>query len=335
MQTKHFALPDVCQPRALLMLVLVSELMVVTWELVNQGFDWGRVGYHSLAVQWMVLLSAAWLCRLRPWFATVSNFVGWIVAFSVTAGTSVVVLVIGSWVVAGPAALNISQLVQQSLAIMVLAAMVLRYFQLQQWLNEQNKAELNARLAALQARIEPHFLFNSLNTIAELIEINPAAAEAAVNNLAQLFRANLTVGQQMNSIQREIELTKGYLAIEQWRLAERLSVTWDEDIGNPQLRVPTLLLQPLVENAIVHGIAPSLAKGFIRIAITSNDAHIKITIVNSFDAQGSDHEGHGVGLENLAHRLSAIYQGSAMLSHGVEGCEYSVRLQIPVIKEDA
>lgn len=333
MQSKHFSLPDVCQPRALLMLVLVSELVVVTWELINTGFDWGRVGYHSLAVQWMVLLSAAVLCKLRPWFATVGNALGWLVAFSATVSVCIAVLFIGAFVAIGPERLNVSQLFQTSLAIMVISAMVLRYFQLQQWLNEQNKAELNARLAALQARIEPHFLFNSLNTIAELIEINPKAAEAAVNSLAQLFRANLTSGQQLNTLAREIELTKGYLEIEQWRLAERLSVTWLIDMPRQDQLVPTLLIQPLVENAIVHGIAPSLNLGFVVIKVELQVQKLIIEITNSCDLTVTSQEGHGIGLQNVEHRLTAIYQGEASMAYELEGNEYRVRLIIPTPKE--
>lgn len=333
MQNKHFSLPDICQPRALLMLVLVTELIVVTWELINVGFDWARIGYHSLAVQWMVLLSAAVLCKLRPWFSTVGNLAGWLVAFVVTVAISVTVLIVGLHIVQGATRINAAAVLQYSLAIMVIAAMVLRYFQLQQWLNEQNKAELNARLAALQARIEPHFLFNSLNTIAELIEVNPTAAEAAVNNLARLFRANLTSGQPLNTLEKEIELSRGYLEIEQWRLAERLTVTWDIQVGKMEYSVPTLLIQPLVENAIVHGIAPSLNQGFVHIHVATQANVLAIEITNSCDLSAEAQQGLGIGLNNIQLRLAAIYDDRATMTHGLTKDQYRVAIKLPLTEE--
>src|SRR5690606_13067009 len=160
----------------------------------------------------------------------------------------------------------------------VFAGIVLRYFYLQQQLRNQQQAELNARIQALQARIRPHFLFNSMNSIASLIDYDPVSAEKLIVDLCELFRASLNEP-GLVPLQQEIELCQRFISIEQTRLGSRLTVEWRMD-KIPDTEIPGLLLQPLIENAIFHGIQPLRDGGTIRILIEEIAGTCRIQIVN-------------------------------------------------------
>jgi two-component system sensor histidine kinase AlgZ len=332
-EKKHLLLPELCHTTNLLLLILVTELGVLTWELISPGFVWARMGYRSLVIQWMVLLSAGALCRLKPVLARQTVVFGWLLAFSVSLLISSVVLISGQVVVFGWARIDVWQVAQQIMAIAMILAMVLRYFQLQQHVIVQNKAELNSRLNALQARIKPHFLFNSLNTIAELIVSKPEAAEKAVVNLSNLFRANLKETEGLSSIAQEIELIRGYLSIEQWRLAERLVVSWH--LPEPLLDwpVPILSLQPIVENAIVHGIAASEQGGNLDIEVRQTTDRMYVVVSNSMAQISEEASGHGVALDNIRRRLAVIFGEESTLTIATENNQYKVTLVFPRLKE--
>jgi two-component system sensor histidine kinase AlgZ len=328
---KHFQLPDLCQTTSLLLLILVTELGVLTWELISPDFIWARMGYRSLVIQWMVLLSATALCQIKPVLAKLTVTTGWVLAFTCSFIISSTVLIAGQIVVSGLERIDGWQVSQQVMAIAMITAMVLRYFQLQQHVIVQNKAELNARLNALQARIKPHFLFNSLNTIAELIATKPEAAEAAVLNLSNLFRANLKEIEGLSSIRQELDLIRGYLGIEQWRLGERLTVHWDLPENVQDWPVPVLSIQPIVENAIVHGIAASENGGELTIKIEQNNNQMTVTVVNTVTSSQEVLTGHGVALENIRHRLAVIYGDTSKLTIDTTETQYKVTLIFPVI----
>ncbi|MFQ3229731.1 sensor histidine kinase [Reinekea sp.] len=331
MNKKHFQLPDLCQTTSLLLLILVTELGVLTWELISPGFIWARMGYRSLVIQWMVLLSATALCQMKPILTKLTVTAGWILAFSGSFIISSAVLITGQIVVSGFERMDVWQVTQQVMAIAMITAMVLRYFQLQQHLIVQNKAELNSRLNALQARIKPHFLFNSLNTIAELIATKPEAAEVAVLNLSNLFRANLKETEGLSSIRQEIDLIRGYLGIEQWRLGERLTVHWQLPEPLQDWPVPVLSIQPIVENAIVHGIAVSEVGGELTIKVEQNKTQMTVTVVNTVTSSQVVFTGHGVALENIRHRLAVIYGDQSKLTIDSTGNHYKVILVFPVM----
>jgi two-component system sensor histidine kinase AlgZ len=333
MTKKHFLLPELCQTTNLLLLILVTELGVFTWELADPDFIWARIGYRSLVIQWMVLLSAAVLCQLKPVFAQISVGLGWLLAFTCSVVVSSAVLILGQGLVFGWHRIDLGQVTQQLLAIALLAAMVLRYFQLQQHVIVQNKAELNARLNALQARIKPHFLFNSLNTIAELIVTKPEAAEVAVVNLSNLFRANLKEIDGLSSIQQELELVRGYLSIEQWRLGERLIVDWQLPEPIIDWPIPILSIQPIVENAVVHGVAACAEGGRLTISLQQSDSLMTIAVTNSVTSSQSTLSGHGVAMENIRHRLAVIYGERSQLNVEQTPTQYTVTLVIPVLGE--
>lgn len=294
----------------LLLLVLVSELCVLIWSLAEPQFSWTQLGLRSITVQWIVLLSAAALCQLRPLLPKLSLRLGWLLCFLTIEAIGLIVIGLAFWLVR-PDEFRLELFVRLGLCIALLAGMVLRYFQILQLVIDQNQAEISARMNALQARIKPHFLFNSLNTIAELIASRPKAAEEAVENLSSLFRANLKETSSYCPLEQELSVVRGYLELEQWRLGQRLTVDWQESIADRTALVPVLCLQPLVENAIVHGVSRLPDGGTLGISVRQSPRVTTLVVENSVSEEGDKHRGHGVGLDNVRHRLRVLYGDAA------------------------
>jgi len=175
-----------------------------------------------------------------------------------------------------------------------------------------------AELAALQAQINPHFFFNTLNTIASLLEDDPEAAEEVLHRLAGLFRYAFQASDTAPvALSEELEFTRNYLAIERARFGDRLRVEWDIDPDSTEIAVPGLLLQPLVENAIGHGIAPRVEGGRVRISSRLVDRTLHLDVIDDgvgIEGRQEDlvQDGHGLG--NVQRRLDAVYRGRGSLS---------------------
>jgi two-component system sensor histidine kinase AlgZ len=203
--------------------------------------------------------------------------------------------------------------VRNLLVAIVLAGIVLRFFYLQQQLRLQEKLELQARLDALHTRIRPHVLFNTLNSIASLIMSRPAAAEKAVEDLAELFRSSLKESPESTTVKDEIRLTRLYLGIEELRLGQRLRVLWDVDEKTLGASMPTLVLQPLVENAVYHGISRLPEGGKIYISIARKGDELAVSVENPVPGPGPSSKGNKMALANVSQRLQAIYGPGATL----------------------
>ncbi|MBK6350801.1 MAG: histidine kinase [Proteobacteria bacterium] len=162
----------------------------------------------------------------------------------------------------------------------VVGAMTLRYFYVSQQWRRSVELEARARIHALQARIRPHFLFNSMNTIAALTRSNPVQAEEAIEDLSDLFRVSLSDARAQITLQEEIEIARTYQRIEQLRLGDRLQVRWDVGALPPRCMVPSLLLQPLLENAIGHGIEPLPQGGIVDIRGRLGEGAIMLEVTN-------------------------------------------------------
>lgn len=336
-------LPDLCTATSVFFLVLVSELLVLVWVLLQSGIDWIQLGFMSLTVQWIVLPSAGLLCRLRRWLARRPLWQGWLVAFSAVSAVGFMVSLGGSVLVLGGwAAVDPLMVLRQTAATAIIAALLLRYFQLQQALVDRSRGELSARIEALQNRIRPHFLFNSLNTIAELIATRPDAAEQSLEDLSRLFRASLKEATTFWSLGDELALVDGYLSLEQWRLGDRLQVVWQTPRPTARWSVPVLILQPLIENAIVHGIAPRVNGGQLLIRCREKNKQLIIEIENPLVRVRSaapdvapekerrrSPRGNQVALQNIRHRLATLYGDAAKLYAAADERTYRVRLTLP------
>jgi two-component system sensor histidine kinase AlgZ len=212
----------------------------------------------------------------------------------------------------------------------IVGALALRYFYvIGEW---QRNVELQAqaRVHALQARIRPHFLYNSMNTIASLTRSNPAQAEEAVQDLADLFRASLSERNNGLTLRDEVEIARTYERMERLRLGDRLRVDWDIDTVPPGVPVPSLLLQPLLENAIYHGIEPRRDGGLIRIVGRLEDGMVELLVRNPVPEDGQPtHSGNRMAMANIRERLELMYPGRATVETSETGGEYLVRLRFP------
>lgn len=194
-----------------------------------------------------------------------------------------------------------------------------------------------AELRALRAQIDPHFLFNSLNSINALIMADPAAARRMCVLLADFLRGCLKLGSEDRiRLAEEIHLAENYLDIEKVRLGSRLTVERSIDTQCENCRVPPLILQPLVENAITHGIAPMLDGGTVRIEARQYGSNVKILIENPFERESCRTNGTGVGIRNVRMRLTNLFNGDARIDVKEDVNEnrgrFRVELQLPCIE---
>ena len=190
-------------------------------------------------------------------------------------------------------------------------------------------AATTARLAELQSRIRPHFLFNTLNTAIALVREEPAKAEAVLEDLSDLFRHALTERGDSSSVGQEIELARRYLAIEQVRFGERLQVEWALDERAHAARLPPLILQPLVENAVKHGVEPSARGAQLRVSTQVRGQMALIKVTNTVPA-GQGHAGHGIALANVRDRLRLLHDLQGGFRTALVDDVYQARIEVPL-----
>ncbi|WP_328983592.1 sensor histidine kinase [Thiorhodovibrio winogradskyi] len=336
-------LPDFRSLPMVLGVVVYAELLAILITLTSPqplATFWTRMGPLSVFVQLIALLAAALLCGARPSLGRIDARLGALGALvmiigssaAITAGAALLVppeMAQGLYPQDGLAGLMIRTLCISA----IVGALFLRYLYLHQQWRSQVEAVANARFKTLQAKIRPHFLFNSMNTIASLTRTNPKLAEETVLDLADLFRASLATDAESATLGEEFELARRYLNIEQLRLGARMRVDWDVDQVPGEALLPPLILQPLVENAVYHGIHPSLHPGFIRIGATYRRGQIHVTIDNSLplpgESAGNRHRGHRMAIANVSQRLDAMFPGAASLRHGARDQRYQVRFAFP------
>ena len=208
---------------------------------------------------------------------------------------------------------------------------VLRYLYIQAQWKINLQAQSHAQIQALKARIRPHFLFNSMNTIASLIQIDANKAEKAVEDLSDMFRASL-MEKTSHSLADEIALTRSYLDIETLRLGERLQTQWIENVSDTSIEIPALCLQPLVENAIYHGIEPLEQGGLIKIQVNIENNGLCLSITNPVSGRGRMHanKSNHMAQDNIRKRLSLLYGDKAVFEVKETGDQYKVTLGIPL-----
>ena len=204
------------------------------------------------------------------------------------------------------------------------------------WLNwregRRTPADARARLAELQSRIRPHFLFNTLNTAVSLVRIDPARAEGVLEDLADLFRVALADGGASGgaaTLGSELDLARRYLAIEALRFGDRLQLEWQLDHAADAARLPPLVLQPLLENAVRHGVEPAEAGGLVRVRTRLRLGRAEITIDNSVGTSAS-RPGHGLALANVRERLRLLHDLDAQFDVYQGGGRYRVRIVVPM-----
>ena len=196
-------------------------------------------------------------------------------------------------------------------------------------------ALVEARLQALQARIRPHFLFNSLNAVLSLIRRDPKRAERALEDLAEVFRTLMSEPRQFVRLADEISLLERYAGIEQLRLGERLRITWELDTAPIDALLPPLVLQPLLENAVFHGVEPGTGAGEVLVRIERRGDRVLARIENPYVADQQRRVGNRMALENIRERLALFFDAEARIETSADGRRYRVEIEMPYRSEGA
>lgn len=328
------------QARAILWAILIGQCLALVLAL-SPGVHGNRLlifGLASFLILWVSLLTLGTLFLLRKPIGRLSPdrvallgllmMLAWTWVVTGAAGAVAAPALLGSQVVDWPGPM--ARITGIALAVAALGLAALH----NHWRARQAAVRAKqAELEALQARTHPHFLFNSLNTALALLHQRPDDAERVLLDLSDLFRSALA-GPRFVPLSEELDLARRYLEIEQLRLGTRLDVEWDLPTPLPTLDVPALSIQPLVENAVRHGIEPRREGGRVEVVIVQAGSQVQITVRNDLPmgvaAAAAAAEGHGVGQPSVASRIGAMTGGRGSLATSVEGGRYSATITIPM-----
>ena len=258
------------------------------------------------------------LHRLRYWHAIAAVVMLELTLALIVYGTGVYLLGSGG------------SLLRYCVFTLAITGVLIGYFDLRS--RALSPALTEARLQALQARIRPHFLFNSINAVLSLMRQEPRRAEQALEDLADLFRVLMADNRQLAPIAREVALAKQYLSIEELRLGDRLRVEWEVTRMPADALIPPLVLQPLLENAVYHGIEPRTEPGTISIVISREADTMHLTLSNPYRPDGSHHAGNRMALANIRERLALHFDAEAGIKTVANADNYEVRIVIPYLK---
>ncbi len=351
-------LPDFCDIRMVFAVVLSGELLAVTITLVSLGERpeslWLKLGLISGFIQWLGLSSAALLCLCKGWLRKLSDSVAGLTSYCLVMVVCVLLTEAAYWLIESrliaiqyaswdPVTGNIelpgvehTEFVLRNLSIAaIVAAAMLRYLYVQHQWKRRVESEARARIQALQSRIRPHFLFNSMNTIASLTRSQPAVAEQVTEDLAELFRESLADAGVSTTLEREFEICRQYLRIEAQRLGQRLKTSWQVEGVPGDARLPRLTLQPLVENAVYHGIEPSAQGGEVSVQGQVEGDLIQISITNPLPEHltSQPRRGNRLAVANVSERLGAFFGARARVEiEDLEGF-YVVKLAFPIQRQ--
>jgi two-component system, LytTR family, sensor histidine kinase AlgZ len=336
-----FYVPDFCATRMVFAVVLIAELVAVTLALARPDAPFlTELARISLFLQWLGLTNAALLCYSRRWLARLTVPQSSAAAFALILLNTVVISELALMLGTTFGAVGITQLptdhwpflLRNAGIALIVTALLLRYFFVTHQWQKHVRAEALSRIQALQARIRPHFLFNSMNTIAALTRSDPKRAEEAVEDLADLFRATLRDSHSPLRLKEELELSRIYQRIEALRLGNRLDVRWDVGALPMRAFVPGLTVQPLLENAIYHGIEPLENGGTVTVSGKVVDGEIEIVVSNPVARDAAPTEpraGNRIALDNIKQRLDLAYGGRGSLTVEQQPDSYRVTVRFP------
>jgi two-component system, LytTR family, sensor histidine kinase AlgZ len=330
--------------------VILGTLLITSW-----GMDWRAAVALALPLS-ALAQGIAWgarfncrsnpLGRKEPWRIVTTHIVAAVVLGYLWVGAG---RVVAQWIDAG---LGISGTYKQYLVLQThlygvgfsyyLLGVAFHYMlfaqkasqEAQERALESSMRAREAELTALKAQINPHFLYNSLNSISALTSIDPGRARDMCVSLADFLRLTLGMGEKaVIPLSEELGLLEKYCAIERVRFGERLTLQQEVSDDTKDCLLPPLLLQPLFENAVRHGIAQMPEGGWIRLHAERNGQHVLLTVENSWDPEAGSSRKNGVGLKNVQRRLEARYGKEAQLQANAEENVFCVRLQFPVETE--
>lgn len=339
-------LPDFCNNQVILLVMLIAELLAIVLTLSHGGSPreaFAYLGRVSFFIQSITLVDAAILCYGKRWFQRLRPLAMGMLIYVLLQLVTLLFTYLGYALMPanfpiGPADTLNGEHVSLAEALFrngcisaIITAAVMRYFYLHYQNISRQRTENEAKVQALQARIRPHFLFNSLNTIANLIHAQPHKAEDAVIDLAELFRSTLA-DRTLISLAEELDISRRYLSMECLRLGDRLEVEWDIPPELEQVQLPALALQPLIENAIYHGIERLPNGGIMTISARKLGDYVEMSVSNPVAAGYSSRHSSGnqLAINNIRQRLSLAYGPSAILSVDEGNARYTVSIRLPV-----
>lgn len=327
-------LPDFCSPPILFALLLVAALTVAVIALTpGAAFGWRGFSVAMAFAVWLAVVNGVALCKLRPLLLHLPGLAAyagvWLLILVIVALACAIVGWLDHALGMDLTPASVLRFVAASTTISALiGAALLRYFHVVAQWQARQAASARAQVDALQARIRPHFLFNSMNTVAALVRVDPGAAETTVENLCELFRAALG-SEGESTLGEELSLVDRYLAIEQLRLGQRLRVERRLDGLPSALPMPRLLLQPLVENAVHHGIGPLREGGTISLEGHADADGIHIAIANPLPETATGAQGNGHGLDNVRQRLLYHFGRAAGIDIRRDAGRFTVTMRLP------
>jgi len=332
-------LPDFCAASTLFIVLLVAELVAIALTLAahdSGGQFLVELSKTSFFILWLALLGAAVMCQIKSRLESSGATRAFVIGFIVL---EVVCLLIAevSWQLTRIFAESTiihdthSNFILRTFAISsIVIALAMRYLYISSEWRRSIVLEAQARISALQALIRPHFLFNSMNTIASLTRSDPLQAEEAVEDLSDLLRATLSSPKDMSSLKQELETAAIYQRIEKLRLGDRLSVRWDIGDLPMRTRVPNLTIQPLLENAIYHGIELLPDGGEVTVTGRCDGKMLEIEMSNPVAAgKARDKDGNKMAMNNIQQRFDLAYGGRASVEVDDSDERFAVTLRFP------
>lgn len=338
-------LPDFCKGWVILNVAIIAEMLAFVITLVTRRISlWGAENLLmdlfiiSIFIQWIALASVAALCLARKYLNRLPNIRALIMAYLLLLCITFLVSELAIWLLWFAGRIDTPRPewygyfhIQNLLVSAIINALALRYFLAKHELKLRTLSEARAKMQALQSRIRPHFVFNSLNIIASLTRSEPTKAETSIEDMADLFRMMLNENENLVPVKNEIEVAKKYLGLETLRLDSRLTVDWDIGKFPRKAIMPVLTLQPLLENAIHHGIEPLPRGGTIGIKLWEENDKIHIRVVNPFPQTKSRQRTitQSKSLENIRQRFQAHYGEAATLHTSEENDQFIVTVVLP------
>src|SRR5688572_1504897 len=323
------ALPNFQNLGVLLRVLLIVNVAAAAAALVKAPEPyalWTELLEISAVVQPMLILSLLTLVVANDVLRRLPGALGVLGVMLIELGLTVVLYSLGGPLLAAEPA----PLLRYCVLVLLMTGALLKYFQLRN--SALSPALSEARLQALQARIRPHFLFNSINAVLSLIRQSPKRAEEMLEDMAALFRVLMADNRDLTPLSREVALCRQYLDLEQLRLGERLRIEWRVDGMPGDALVPPLVLQPLLENAVYHGIEPRVEPGVISINIFRRRDQVHAVLRNPYSGQSEHLSGNKMALANIRERLQLHFDAEASLKTEVADNIFEVRIVMPYLK---
>lgn len=339
-------LPDFCRGEMVINVVVLAEFLAIVATIITPPLTasvFQDLFYISLFLQWIALTSIGVLCAARPYLNQLGERRALLMAYLLLLCATWLVSECVLWLMAAAGVIESARPpwyayfhVQNLTVSAIINALALRYFVARHQLRQKTLAEERARATILKYRIRPHFLYNSMNIVAGLTRRAPVRAEAAIEDIADLFRLMLDDTKDLMPIQNEIKVARKYLKLEKLRLDDRLNANWQTESLSRTAKTPALMLQLLLENAIHHGVEPLPKGGKIDIRLWIDDGRLNISITSPYAelSEAARRDGE-TALDNIRLRLHDLYGDNADLKIERDDRSMAVHISHPAFGESS